>query len=74
MFGLIELIIARHEPLFDHYSFVAIQRPAWDRITADLKRLPDAADDTGVARMAAELADWVRERLADHDCVSVLGI
>lgn len=43
VFGLIEPIIARHEPQFDHYSFVGIRRPAWERIIADLERLAEHA-------------------------------
>lgn len=104
VFGLVEPVIKRHEPRFDHYSFVAIRRPAWERITADLVRLADRAESaTGIgdlrgevgfifrpteaefaqdfranadslARLARELAGWVREQLREHECVSVLGM
>ena len=43
-FALIEAIIARHEPRFDHYSFVGIRRPVWEGIMADLKRLAISVD------------------------------
>src|SRR5947209_17733288 len=49
-FGLVEPTIERHEPRFDHFSFVSIRRPAWERITADLERLAErteAAKDVG---------------------------
>jgi hypothetical protein len=104
VFGLIEPIIARHEPRFDHYSVVDIPRDTWERIIADLERLAertvrafcvaDLAGDVGffftttetefagefqanadaLARLVRELAGWVRERLREHECVSVLGM
>jgi hypothetical protein len=43
VFGLFEPIIARHEPLYDHYSFVCIGRAAWELIVADLGRLAQRA-------------------------------
>ncbi len=39
VFGLVEPIIARHEPRFDHYSFVGIRRPTWERILLELDQL-----------------------------------
>lgn len=104
VFGLIEPIIARHEPQFDHYSFVGIRRPTWERIIADLERLTERAERASgitdlagevefyftttqaefarefranadaLARLARELAEWVQERLREHDCVSILGM
>jgi hypothetical protein len=44
VFGFIEPVIARHEPRFDHFSFVGIRRPAWERIIADLERLAERAE------------------------------
>lgn len=55
-FGLIETIIARHEPRFDHYSFVGIRRPVWERIIADLKRLAIRVDG---ATSASDIRDAV---------------
>lgn len=43
-FGLIEPIIARREPCFDHYAFVAIPRATWALICADLDRLAARAE------------------------------
>ena len=44
VFELIEPIFERHEPQFDHYSFVCIQEPAWERIIAGLERLAERAE------------------------------
>lgn len=44
VFGLIEPIIARHEPQFDHYSFVSIRRATWEQIIADLERVAERAE------------------------------
>jgi hypothetical protein len=33
-----------------------------------------AEDVFGLARMARELADWVREQLRWNDCISILGM
>jgi len=104
VFGLIEPIIARHEPRFDHYSFVNIRRHAWERIIGDLERLAECAERAAgvgdlagqvafifstteadftrefrvnagaLGRLTQELAGWVRERLREHECVSVLGM
>jgi hypothetical protein len=38
-FALIEPIVARHEPRFDHYSFVGIRRAVWEGIMADMEQL-----------------------------------
>jgi hypothetical protein len=43
-FALIEPIIARHEPRFDHYSFIGIRRPVWEGIIADLTHLASRVD------------------------------
>jgi hypothetical protein len=43
-FGFIEPVIARHEPRFDHWSFVGIRRPVWEGIIADLARLAIRVD------------------------------
>jgi hypothetical protein len=43
-FGLVEPIIARHEPRFDHHAFVDIPRPTWERIISDLERLAERAE------------------------------
>jgi hypothetical protein len=56
VFGLIEPIIARHEPRFDHYAFVAIRRDTWSRITTDLKGL---AERCGIASSVGDLAGEV---------------
>ncbi len=78
VFGLIEPIIARHEPNFDHYAFVTIPRPNWVRIIEDLEQLPgkvpDDADPQAVAAMSAELVAWLRMQLSHIECVSVLGM
>jgi hypothetical protein len=56
VFGLIEPIIARHEPRFDHYSFVGIRRDTWEQIIADLERLAERAERaSGVADLAGEV-------------------
>jgi hypothetical protein len=44
VFGLVEPIIARHEPRFDHYAFVGIPRPTWELIITDLERLAERAE------------------------------
>jgi len=74
VFRLFEPIIARHEPRFDHYSFVGILRPTWERILPEFDLLAAASDRGEVATLAGELAAWLRERLAEHECVSVLGM
>ena len=74
VFGLVEPIIARHEPAFDHYSFVGIRRPTWARILPELDELGRSSGDPAVARLSAELASWLRGQLADFECVSVLGM
>lgn len=104
VFGLIEPLFVRHHPGFDHYSFVGIRRPAWERVLTDLERLAARAETaTGVgdlrgdvmfyyplieaaftrefrdnadslARMARDLAAWVKGQLSEHECVSVLGM
>jgi hypothetical protein len=55
VFGLIEPIVARHEPRFDHLSFVGIRRRTWERIIADLERLAEQAE------RAADIGDLVGE-------------
>jgi hypothetical protein len=56
VFGLIEPIIARHEPRFDRYSFVGIRRHAWERITGDLERLAKLAERaSGVGDLVGEV-------------------
>ncbi len=44
IFGLMEPIIAPHEPRFDHYSFVGIPRATWELIITDLERLAERAE------------------------------
>ena len=44
VFGLVEPIVTRHEPRFDHYSFVGIPRPTWELIITDLERLAERAE------------------------------
>lgn len=39
VFGFIEPVIERHEPRFDHYSFVGISKETWERIIPELKAL-----------------------------------
>jgi hypothetical protein len=39
IFGLIEPIIERHVPEFDHYSFIKIDRESWMLILNDLSEL-----------------------------------
>jgi hypothetical protein len=82
VFGLIEPVVERHEPAFSHYSFVAIQRPAWERITADLERLAERADRaTGVRDLHGEVgfifspteAEFVRDFRANADALARLG-
>ncbi|HVS38847.1 MAG TPA: hypothetical protein VMS17_25040 [Gemmataceae bacterium] len=41
VFALIEPVIARHEPRFDHYAFVGTSRSTWERIIADLERVAE---------------------------------
>lgn len=48
VFGLVEPIIARHEPRFDHLSFVGIPRPTWERIITDLEQLAERAEAASV--------------------------
>ncbi|MEX1098238.1 MAG: hypothetical protein WED34_19495 [Planctomycetales bacterium] len=106
VFGLIEPIIVRHEPRFDHYSFVGIRRPAWERIIADLERLAARTETASgmsdlrgegevgflftttetefarhfrsnadaLASLLRELLTWVRQRLREYECISVLGM
>ena len=45
VFGLVEPIIARHEPRFDHYSFIGISPTTWERIIADLGWLAERAEN-----------------------------
>ncbi|MFO0805574.1 MAG: hypothetical protein U0791_20935 [Gemmataceae bacterium] len=56
VFGLIESIIERHEPRFDHFSFVGIRRTAWRRIVIDLDQLAKAADN---AKHVGDLRDKI---------------
>lgn len=44
VFALLEPVIARHEPRFDHYSFVGIAAHTWERIITDLEQLADRAE------------------------------
>lgn len=74
VFGLIEPIIARHEPDFDHYSFVVIHRPTWERVLPELDRLAATSGDRRVKSLAGELTTWLRDQLVEHSCVSVLGV
>lgn len=82
VFGLIEPIIARHEPRFDHYSFVAIRRHAWERIIADLERLAERAERASVVgELAGEVefffttteAEFGREFRANADSLARLA-
>jgi len=43
VFGLVEPIFTRHEPRFDHHSFVEITRLTWEKIIADFDRLAELA-------------------------------
>ncbi len=74
VFGLVESIIARHEPQFDHYAFVEIRRPVWVPILKELEQLAATPDHAEVAKLAADLAFWLHEKLVQHECVSVLGM
>jgi hypothetical protein len=47
VFGLIEPVIERHEPKFNHYSFVGIHRSTWERIISDLEQLAERAGNVG---------------------------
>lgn len=82
VFGLIEPVIERHERRFDHYSFVGIRRPAWERITADLERLAERADAaTRVGDLGGEVrflfaeteAEFAREFRANADALARLA-
>lgn len=56
VFGLIEPIVARHEPRFDHYSFVNIRTDTWERIIADLERLAARVENaSGIGEIAGEV-------------------
>ncbi|HEX8363300.1 MAG TPA: hypothetical protein VF613_24485 [Longimicrobium sp.] len=47
VFGYFEPIIERHEPRFDHFAFVDVERPTWNAILddfADLARALRAAN------------------------------
>jgi hypothetical protein len=68
VFGLVEPIIERHEPRFDHYSFVGVRRPAWERITADLERLAERAEGAaGVGDLRAEVRFLFDQSEAEFD-------
>ena len=65
IFALIEPIIARHEPRFDHYSFVDIRPTTWNQIIADLERLAERAElaeDIGELREEVGFSFASRER------------
>ena len=74
VFGLVEPIIAHHEQAFNHYTFVGIRRPTWERILPELDRLAAASDCREITTLAVELAAWLRGQLTEHACVSVLGM
>lgn len=74
VFGLVEPIIARHEPQFDHFAFVNIRRTTWERIIAELDQVSKSSDNREVSAMMAELVAWLREQLTHEQCISVLGI
>lgn len=42
VFGYVEPIIERHEPRFDHFAFVDVERSAWDAILNDLAHVERA--------------------------------
>jgi hypothetical protein len=82
VFGLVEPIIERHEPRFDHYSFVGIRRPAWERITADLERLAERAESAaGVGDLRGEVrflfipteAEFARDFRANAEALAHLA-
>lgn len=82
VFGLVEPIIARHEPRFDHYAFVTVRRPAWEGITADLERLAERAESaTGVDNLRGEVgfvsapteAEFARDFRANADAIARLA-
>ena len=104
VFGLIEPIIERHTPQYDHYSCTDIRRSVWDRIIADLEQLAEQAEAAtqigdirsdvrfffntteaefanefrtnadALTRVSRELISWVREKLKEHECISILGM
>jgi hypothetical protein len=70
VFGLIEPIFARHEPNFDHFSFVGIQRPTWERIISDLEVLVNAArssEDMANLRGAVGFTFTTSEKQSDRN-------
>jgi hypothetical protein len=73
-FGLIDLIIMRHEPKFDHFSFVAIQRSAWERIIPEIELMATDSLSIEHAELARELSAWLREQISKHKCISILGL
>ncbi|HYW06003.1 MAG TPA: hypothetical protein VE913_03550 [Longimicrobium sp.] len=42
VFGYVEPIIERHEPRFDHFAFVDVERSTWDAILDDFAELARA--------------------------------
>ncbi len=42
VFGYFEPVIARHEPRFDHFAFVDVERSTWNAILDDLARVAQA--------------------------------
>ena len=53
---------------------LGIRRPTWERIIAEFDRLSDTSNSREIAGLAAESASWLREQLAEFECVSVLGM
>ena len=53
VFGYIEPMVERHEPRFDHFAFVDIERDTWTRILEDLAVQADALRS---ARSPAQLS------------------
>lgn len=57
VFAYFECIIARNEPRFDHYSFIGIHKPTWERICADIERLISTLDS---ANQLSDLEGQIR--------------
>jgi hypothetical protein len=82
VFGLIEPIIVRHEPRFDHHPFVGIRLATWERIIADLERLAERAGSAaGVGDLRGEVGfiftpterEFARKFRANADALAELS-
>jgi hypothetical protein len=70
VFSLIEPIFARRVPMYDHYSFVGIRRPEWDRILADFdlfaKALGEAESTSDLNGYLGFLFTTSQEEFSQH--------